>query len=213
MATRVKGTLPGRFHATGPGGLGPADFARWYRSQELAQWEILDLAAVERLARLLLEAERKGRHVFVMGNGGSAATAASIAVDFSKTAAPPGRKGLKCTSLAESSAFITAMSNDHTFDDIFVKQLDNLLSPGDVVLMVSGSGNSPNLVKAARFAKARRAKTAALLGFDGGKLKSLVDAPVIIPSGQYGVVEDLHLAVSHVLTFYLRQRAEVHHAR
>src|SRR3989339_1262083 len=101
-----------------------------------------------------------------MGNGGSAATAASIAVDFSKTAAPKGRRALKCISLSENAAFITAMSNDHTFDDIFVKQLENLLIPRDVVLLISGSGNSPNLIAAARMARARGARTAALLGFD-----------------------------------------------
>jgi len=206
MANKIKGTSPGQFRATGPKGLGIREFARWYRGREVAQWESLDLPAVERLARLLLEARRRGRHVFVMGNGGSAATAASIAVDFSKTAAPPGGRGFKCISLAESSAFITAMSNDHTFDDIFVRQLDNLLQPGDAALFISGSGNSPNLVKAARFARQRGAKTAALLGFDGGKLMGLVDAPVLIPSDDYGVIEDLHLAVSHIITFFLRQR-------
>jgi D-sedoheptulose 7-phosphate isomerase len=206
MATKVKGTLPGHFHKTGPGRLQFPEFARWYRGQELAQWESLDLAAVGRLAGLLIEAEKRGRHVFVMGNGGSAATAASIAVDFSKTAAPSGARGLKCLSLSENAAFITAMSNDHTFDDIFVKQLEILLAPRDVVLLVSGSGNSTNLVKAARFARSRGARTAALLGFDGGKLKGLVDVPVVVGSDQYGVVEDLHLAVSHIITFFLRQR-------
>ena len=206
MANKIKGTSPGQFRATGPKGLGIREFARWYRGREVAQWESLDLPAVERLARLLLDVRRRGRHVFVMGNGGSAATAASIAVDFSKTAAPPGGRGFKCISLAESSAFITAMSNDHTFDDIFVRQLDNLLQPGDAALFISGSGNSPNLVKAARFARQRGAKTAALLGFDGGKLMGLVDAPVLIPSDDYGVIEDLHLAVSHIITFFLRQR-------
>lgn len=205
MANKIKGTSPGQFRATGPKGLGIREFARWYRGREMAQWETLDLPAVERLARLLLNARRRGRHVFVMGNGGSAATAASIAVDFSKTAAPPGGRGFKCISLAESSAFITAMSNVHTFDDIFVRQLDNLLQPGDAALFISGSGNSPNLVKAARFAKQRGAKTAALLGFDGGKLMGLVDAPVLIASEDYGVIEDLHLAVSHIITFFLRQ--------
>ena len=98
------------------------------------------------------------------------------------------------------------MSNDHTFDDIFIRQLDNLLQPGDAALLISGSGNSPNLVKAARFARQRGAKTAALLGFDGGKLMGLVDAPVLIASEDYGVIEDLHLAVSHIITFFLRQR-------
>ncbi len=206
MANKIKGTSPGQFRATGPKGLGIREFARWYRGREVAQWESLDLPAVERLARLLLDVRRRGRHVFVMGNGGSAATAASIAVDFSKTAAPPGGRGFKCISLAESSAFITAMSNDHTFDDIFIRQLDNLLQPGDAALLISGSGNSPNLVKAARFARQRGAKTAALLGFDGGKLMGLVDAPVLIASEDYGVIEDLHLAVSHIITFFLRQR-------
>jgi D-sedoheptulose 7-phosphate isomerase len=208
MAKKIAGTLPGHFHKTGPGGLGIREFALWYRSQEMAQWESLDLAAVEKLAHILLEAQRAGRHVFVMGNGGSAATAASIAVDFSKTAAPRGGKAWKCLSLSENAAFITAMSNDHTFDDIFVKQLEILLAPGDVVLAISGSGNSANLIKAVRFARAKRAKTAALLGFDGGKLKSLVDAPVVVASDQYGVVEDLHLSISHIITFFLRQRGQ-----
>jgi len=206
MAKSVKGTLPGHFSHKGPLGLNIGAFARWYREQELSQWRSLDLAAVERLVRLLLEVERRGRHVFVMGNGGSAATAASIAVDFSKTAAPRGGRALKCLSLSENAAFITAMSNDHTFDDIFVKQLEILLVPGDLVLLVSGSGNSPNLIKAAAFARSRGARSAALLGFDGGRLKALVDAPVVIPCEQYGVVEDLHLAVSHIITFFLRQR-------
>ena len=208
MAKKIAGTLPGHFHKTGPGGLGLRDFARWYRDQELAQWQALDLAAVEKLAGILVEAQRRGRHVFVMGNGGSAATAASIAVDFSKTAAPAGGKGWKCLSLSENAAFITAMSNDHTFDDIFVKQLEILLAPGDVVLVISGSGNSVNLIKAVRYAKARKARTAALLGFDGGRLKGLVDAPVTVASDQYGVVEDLHLSISHIITFFLRQRGK-----
>jgi D-sedoheptulose 7-phosphate isomerase len=208
MPKKIAGTLPGQFHHVGPGGLGIREFADWYRSQELSQWEVLDFGAVEKLAKILLAAQRAGRHVFVMGNGGSAATAASIAVDFSKTAAPRGGKAWKCISLSESAAFITAMSNDHTFDDIFVKQLEILLGPGDVVLVISGSGNSGNLIKAVRFAKSRRAKTAALLGFDGGKLKGLVDAPVVIASDQYGVVEDLHLSISHIIAFYLRQRGK-----
>jgi D-sedoheptulose 7-phosphate isomerase len=208
MAKKMTGTRPGQFHRSGPGGLDIRGFARWYRGQELAQWQALDLAAVEKLTDILLRAQQAGRHVFVMGNGGSAATAASIAVDFSKTAAPKGGKAWKCLSLCENAAFITAMGNDHTFDDIFVRQLEILLAPGDVVLVISGSGNSVNLIKAVRFAKTRGARTAALLGFDGGRLKGLVDAPVVVASDQYGVVEDLHLSISHIITFFLRQRGK-----
>lgn len=203
---KIRSVLPGEFHQTGPGGLSIQEFARWYRDREVAQWQTLDLSAVEKIAGILLAARRQGRHVFVMGNGGSAATAASIAVDFAKTAAPKGKQGWKCLSLSENTAFITAMSNDHTFDDIFVKQLEILLQPGDVVLVISGSGNSVNLIKAVRYARSRRAKTIALLGFDGGRLKGLVDAPLVVASDQYGVVEDLHLSISHIIAFFLKQK-------
>lgn len=207
MNGKITGTRPGCFLEAGPRELGLRAFAHWYREREAAQWRALDIGAVERLTELLLRTERRGGHVFVMGNGGSAATAASIAVDFGKTAAPKGRKALKCISLSESSAFLTAMSNDLDFEQVFIKQLENLLAPRDLALFVSGSGNSPNLIKAARFAASEGAKTAALLGFDGGKLKALVDVPVVIPCAEYGVVEDMHLAISHIITFYLRQRA------
>lgn len=208
MAKKIIGTRPGQFRQNGPGRLGAREFARWYRDQEVAAWGALDLAAVERLVKVLLETERRGGRVLVMGNGGSAATAASIAVDFSKTATPPGGRALPCESLCENAAYITALGNDHSFDEIFVSQLAVLLKPEDMVLLISGSGNSPNLIKAARFARTRGARTAALLGFDGGKLKGLVDAPVVVPSDHYGVVEDLHLAISHIVTFFLRQRGQ-----
>ncbi len=202
---KTRGTRPGGFHATGPGGLGPLDFAKWYRARSVAQWEALDLEAVASLADLVVGARDAGKTVYVMGNGGSAASASHIATDFSKTAEVKGRPGLRCLSLADNAAYMTAIGNDLSFDDIFSRQLENLLRPGDVVLLVSGSGNSGNLLKAARLARARKAKTAALLGFDGGKLKSLVDLPILVASDQYGVIEDLHMAVCHIVTFYLKQ--------
>ncbi len=202
---RIRGTLPGRIHKTGPGGLSPEGFARWYRNQALAQWEELDFEGVGRLAEWVLAARRSKRTVFVMGNGGSAATASHIATDLSKTASVPGREQLRCLSLADNTSLITAIGNDLSFDEIFSRQMENLVGRGDVVLLVSGSGNSPNLLRAARLARARGAKTAALLGFDGGKLKRLVELPILVASDQYGVIEDLHLSIGHILTFFLKQ--------
>ncbi len=202
----VKGTLPGRTHATGPGGLSAEAFARWYRDQSLAQWNGLDVGGVARLADVIVRAEKAGRQVFVMGNGGSAATASHIACDLCKTAATPKGPRLRCISLADNVSFITAIGNDLSFDDIFSRQLENLVQEGDVVVLVSGSGNSPNLLKAARFAKERGATVASLLGFDGGKLLAQSDISVLVASDQYGVIEDLHLSIGHILTFFLKQR-------
>ena len=191
---------------TGPGGLSAADFARWYRDRALEQWSSLDIAAIARLADCLVRVEKERRTVWVIGNGGSAATSWHISTDFAKTASRPGRPQLRCLSLTDNVAFITAIANDLSFDDIFSRQLENVLVKGDLLLIVSGSGNSPNLLKAAALAKARGARTAALLGFDGGALKRRVDIPILVSSDQYGVIEDMHVAIDHILAFFLRQR-------
>lgn len=206
VCREIQGSTPGRVCRVGRGGQDVCAFARWYRRQAVEQWRRLDLGAIAALADALMEAERAGRRIYVMGNGGSAAAASHIATDLSKTASVPRRPRLRCLSLSENLALLTAISNDLSFEDVFSYQLENLLEPRDVTLFVSGSGNSPNLLKAARLARARGAVSAALLGFDGGKLRRLVDIPVWIPSDQYGVIEDMHLGVGHILAFFLRQR-------
>lgn len=207
MAEKLKNILPGQGFKSGPGKLGVEAFARWYRDAELAAWDSLDLKAVARIAKVLEDAERTGRTVYLMGNGGSAATASHLAVDFCKTAWCPGKKPLRAIALTDNAAFMTAIGNDLGYDKLFVRQLENLLSPGDVLFMISGSGNSPNLLEAARFAKKRRAKVIALVGFSGGKLKKAADVALHVESDQYGVVEDLHMAVGSILAFYMNQRA------
>ena len=190
----------------GPGGLSAEAFARWYREEILNQWQSLDLKAVSRAASAIVEAQEKGRQVFVIGNGGSAATASHLATDLSKTAEAPGWPLLKCLSLTDNASFITAIGNDLSFDKIFTRQLENLLSPKDIVILISGSGNSGNLLEAARYANKRGALTIGLLGFDGGRLKPLVKIPLLVSSEQYGVIEDLHMGIGHVLAFFLKQR-------
>lgn len=204
--TSVRGTRPGGYHALGPGGLGAKEFARWYRAQVMAQWERLDLEALERIARLIESTRAAGRFIWVCGNGGSAASAAHIGCDFGKTAAVKGRKPLKAVSLCDNTAFMTAIGNDLSFEETFSRQLETVAAKGDMVLLISGSGNSPNLLRAAKTAKAMGLKVASLLGFDGGRLKALCDEWLLVPSDQYGVVEDMHMSLAHVLTFYLKQK-------
>lgn len=203
---KIRGTKPGATHVTGPGGLDVKAFARWYRERSIEQWNRLDLDALARVAAVVERAQSAGRFVWVCGNGGSAASAAHVGCDFGKTASRKGAKPLKCVSLSDNTAFMTAIGNDLSFDETFSRQLENVVAENDVVVLISGSGNSGNLVAAARLARRRGAKVVSLLGFDGGRLKALSDEILLIPSDQYGVIEDLHMSVAHILTFYLKQR-------
>ncbi len=204
--TKIRGTKPGATHILGPGGLRVEAFASWYRARTIEQWERLDMTALARVAAVVERAQAAGRFIWVCGNGGSAAISAHVGCDFGKTAAKPGAKRLKCVSLADNTAYLTAIGNDLSFDEIFSRQLENVVAKDDVVLLISGSGNSRNLIAAAKLARKRGARVVSLLGFDGGKLKGLSDEILLIPSDQYGVIEDMHMSIAHILTFYLKQR-------
>lgn len=205
-AANIKGTKPGATHVTGPGGLSAGDFARWYRDRELEFWKTLDLAAVERLANEVERCERDGRTIWVMGNGGSAATASHLATDLSKTAYVKGRKRIKCIALNDNAAYMTAIGNDLKYDEVFSYQLEGLVAKDDLVILITGSGNSANILAAAGVAKKAGAVSVAMLGFDGGACKKAVDFHILVPSDQYGVIEDAHMAVGHVVAFWLKQR-------
>lgn len=200
------GLAPTNMTGTGPGGLSVREFAKWYRDRELEQWAALDLDAIEKVARTLEKAEEQGRTVFVMGNGGSAATASHMACDWSKTAERKGKPLLRCMCLNDNTAFMTAIGNDLGYDELFSRQLENLLQKDDVVVLISGSGNSPNVLKAAQLAKQRGAVTVAMTGFSGGKLRAAADICLHIESDQYGVIEDMHMAAGSILAFYMKQR-------
>ncbi len=165
------------------------------------------LADIDRALDALWKAYQERRQVFTCGNGGSAATAIHFAGDLNKTTITDfSAPRFKARSLAENISQVTAWGNDTSYDDIFKEQLVNFLQPGDVVFSVSGSGNSPNVLRAVEYAKKRQALTIGLCGFSGGQLGEISDISVICRNDDMLQVEDLHSIVCHYLTWELRAR-------
>ena len=154
---------------------------------------------------LLLEARAASRRVYIMGNGGSASTAAHFVCDLQKTATVPGQAPLRAHALADNTALMTAFANDTAFENVFAGQIAALVEPDDVVLAISASGNSPNIVAGLVVAAEKGARTIALVGFDGGAAGQLADVTVHIPCDDYGLVEDVHSALGHAMTTAIRQ--------
>jgi D-sedoheptulose 7-phosphate isomerase len=168
----------------------------------------IDFGVVEEIIHTLLAARRQDKQVFIIGNGGSAMTASHFACDLATWpvghADEQGRR-LRASSLTESVARMTAIANDLSYEDVFVEQLKNYLNPGDVVIVISASGNSPNILKAVRYARSKGAKTIGLLGFGGGRAQEILDVSLVISSKNYGIAEDFHLIMEHVITEIIRR--------
>jgi D-sedoheptulose 7-phosphate isomerase len=160
---------------------------------------------LERVLSLLENAYHNGHRVFIMGNGGSAATASHFALDLAKNTIIAGAPRLKAISLTDHVPLITAWSNDTAYEHIFAEQLANMIEPGDAVIGISTSGNSPNVINALLLARQYRASTIALLGAKGGKIKGMVDAYVLAPGQNIEQEEDAHLILAHVITRHMRE--------
>ncbi|RKU38927.1 hypothetical protein C6496_05350 [Candidatus Poribacteria bacterium] len=153
----------------------------------------------------IMEAYHAEKQIFVIGNGGSASTASHIACDLGKGTSVPGKPRFRVMSLTDNVATMTAWSNDVSYEDVFVEQLKNLVNPEDVVIGISASGNSENVLRAMRHAKDIGCKTIGWSGFGGGKLASICDVNVIVDSDRYGPVEDVHLILNHVLHAWIQE--------
>lgn len=158
-----------------------------------------------RVGEVLLEARRRGAQVFTLGNGGSAANASHIACDLSKSCIRDDLPRFRAISLVDNVPLATAWANDTSYENIFAAQLENLLEPGDVVIAISGSGRSRNVLNAARLARERGAIVIGLTGFDGGLLKEIADPCIIVPSFCMEQIEDTHLIIGHMLSIFLRE--------
>ena len=162
-------------------------------------------AHLQEILALLEETYRQGRRIFIMGNGGSAATASHFALDLAKNTIMPGAPRVKAISLTDHVPLITAWSNDTAYEHIFAEQLANMIEPGDVVIGISASGNSLNVINALNVAKKSRAATIGLLGAKGGQIKQMVDAYVLAPGQNIEQEEDAHLILAHIITRHMRE--------
>lgn len=177
---------------------------------EMYQRVLADLphGAIEQAIGKLLRAYEDRKSVFIFGNGGSAALASHFACDLGKGAVigNDGNNRFRVMALTDNVPLMTAWANDTSYERVFAEQLKNFVAPGDLAFAISGSGNSPNVLRALEIARDARATTIGLAGFEGGKMKSLCDICVILPSDNMQIIEDFHLSVTHAVFSVIRQR-------
>lgn len=161
----------------------------------------IDLDAIDRVVRRLQGARDRGATIYVAGNGGSAATASHFVNDLGKFARASGRPLIRAISLTDNTSWLTALANDEGYERAFAGQLENFARPGDVLIVISASGNSPNLIRAVELAAATGVTSIALLGFDGGRLLHMADECLWLPTelGACGKAEDGHSLLCHVI--------------
>ena len=174
-----------------------------YLNQLKALIDIFPHERFEEICQTLLSAYHQGKQVFIMGNGGSGSTASHFVCDINKGSCSKLRKRFKVICLNDNIPIILAYANDLSYDKIFVEQLKNYLNEGDIVIGISGSGNSENVLQAVSYAKGKGARTIGLTGFDGGKLAKIVDIPFIAVINDMQKVEDLHIIAVHMLMQFL----------
>lgn len=172
-------------------------YVRQYAHELEAALEQLSETALDGAYAAIATAVREQRRVFVAGNGGSAAIADHLCCDWTKGTHAPGLAPLRTHSLVSNVALLTAVANDFGYDDVFARQLEMLGVAGDVVLLISSSGNSPNVLAAADRAKAMGIATIGMTGFSGGALAARVDFALHVPYANYGLVEDCHQILMH----------------
>jgi len=163
----------------------------------------------DEILNILKNSIKKNQKIFVGGNGGSAAIAMHYVCDFSKGATPNWEenfKRYKAICLSSNIGYLTAISNDTNYDEVFKQQLINLASIDDILILISSSGNSPNVVQAAEYAKKNGLITIGITGFDGGKLKKIADYSAHIDYKSYEVCEDIHAVFGHFLSTYLKEQ-------
>lgn len=170
----------------------------------------VDVEALERISLRLREARERGAMIYVAGNGGSAAIASHWVNDLGKATKRGGNQPMRVMCLSDNVSWMTALANDEGYDRVFSGQLENFAQPGDVLVVISSSGNSPNVVQAVELARDRGVFTIGFVGFDGGVLKEKTDDYLLLPTekGAYGLVEPGHDMICHILTACLAENGQ-----
>ncbi len=194
-----------------------SDFAKDYLGGLKDVLDRLPLKPIDEIILAVEQARDAGRQIFVIGNGGSAATASHMMNDLCKGTL--GHKGdapwprLRVIALTDNVSLMTAWANDTDYNHIFSEPLKNLAQRGDVLVAISASGNSPNIIAAVEAAKQIGVTVIGLTGFTGGKLSKMADVSLVVPSDGYGPVEDVHMILDHIITSYLYEKLKATHSR
>lgn len=192
--------------------LNPANFYGRYLDDTKKVFDLVKEDFSTQLGKIIdlfSEARSKRATIFIMGNGGSAMNASHFAEDLSKGTISSDLPRFKAVSLTESVATILAWANDSNYEDIFLEQLKNLMEPGDVVVGLSGSGNSMNVLKAIEYANSKGNATVGFTGYDGGKLKKCVKISFHAPICNMQIAEDIHMQIAHVIMGYFNEQAKI----
>ncbi len=180
----------------------------YIRAQKAAH-DSIPADAVAGLIEKLRGALNAGRHIFVFGNGGSAANSSHFATDLGKGASDKAGKRFRVLSLTDNVSWMTALGNDYAYDEIFVGQLQNYGQPGDIAMGISVSGNSPNCVKALEWANQHGLQTVALVGAKRGRMAEIAQQAIVINDTHYGRVEDAQMGICHMLCYAFMENPEL----
>jgi phosphoheptose isomerase len=182
-----------------------ASYLDGYAKELTRAAQTIDLAAFDRAASILLDAYQDGSRIFSCGNGGSASIANHMQCDHVKGIRTDTDLRPSAFSLSTNAELLTAIANDFGYDNVFIHQLQSQSEPGDVLVAISSSGRSANIVRALNWARDARLRTIAVTGFDGGAARDLADVSLHVDCANYGIVEDVHQAIMHALAQYIRQ--------
>ena len=181
-----------------------------YKNRLIEILDLIDSSKLEQVITAIIEAFKTGKTVYVVGNGGSAATASHMQADFSFFVRYFTKFRPRIIALTDNVPLITAVGNDTSFDNIFVEQMTGRFGEGDILIAISASGNSSNLIKAAELANKLGGTSIAFVGFQGGKLNEVSKLSIYTPNpkGDYGPIEDVHMILNHVIVNYLSKDEE-----
>jgi D-sedoheptulose 7-phosphate isomerase len=180
-----------------------------YIKAQKAALDSIPSGAVAELIELLRRALQEERQIFVFGNGGSAANSSHFAIDLGKGASDKLKRRFRVLSLNDNTGWLTALANDYSYDEVFRGQLQNYARPGDIVLAMSVSGNSPNCVKALEWAKKNQLQTVALVGAKRGRMAEVAEQVIVINDTHYGRVEDAQMGICHLLCYAFMEHPEM----
>lgn len=180
------------------------EYSKGYLEELKGALDSLPVKKISGVVSVIKKARDSGKQIFIFGNGGSAATASHFANDLAKGTIKSGDKRIKALSLSDNIPLMLAWGNDTAFENIFVEQLKNFMQEGDIVIGISGSGNSANVLKAVEYANEAGGETVGFTGMGGGRLRALAKHAIVVESGHMGKVEDAHMVLVHLIGYYLK---------